>query len=171
MQNLFILGILVSLQQLTPDSAREETENSYVSVSSLRHTMWPNKVTILYCPKLLPSHYTTTQLGQKQRKEKARKGNSLLQTKMMNMLWRGIDEIRHCDMSTSDIGASPSAGEESRQIIPLLYFLCLSLSITQTQTHTCAQQCVRGRMNFPLKSCWAYIASLERGNTEKKRFV
>lgn len=129
--------------------------------------MWQSKATIVYCRKLLPSHYTTTQLRQKWRKGKARKGNSLLQTEKMNMLWRCADEIRHCDMSTSDIGVSPSAVKEWRQIIPLLYFLCLSLSIPQTQTHTRAQQCVRGRMNFPLKSCWAYTASSERGNTGK----
>lgn len=88
----------------------------------------------------------------------------------MNMFWRCADEIRHCDMSTSDISVSFSAGKESRQIISLLYFLCLSLSITQTQTHThtCAAVCQR-QNEFSIKVMLSLHCQLEKSGMQKKR--
>lgn len=88
----------------------------------------------------------------------------------MNMFWRCADEIRHCDMSTSDISVSFSAGKKSRQIISLLYFLCLSLSVTQTQTHThtCAAVCQR-QNEFSIKVMLSLHCQLEKSGIQKKR--
>lgn len=84
-------------------------------------------------------------------------------------------KTRRCDQTLWHVNIRHPRLSFSRQGIKTnhpssLFSLSLPLYHSNTNTYTRAQQCVRGRMNFPLKSCWAYTASSESRNTEKKRF-